>query len=123
MNWREQKRSARDIVHDHMAVPCDYYATKGAEAVRIRARLHLKFDALGDDRSMGWAEIQAMKPKLVFRASEVDPARGAVIYFQPGEAYRVDNLLPPDDQYIIAEVSVLSTRQLEIEGLPTGEAP
>lgn len=123
MNWREQKRSARDIVHEHMAVPCEYYAIKGATAVPIRARLLLKFDALGDDRSMGWAEIQAMKPKLVFKASEVEPVRGAVIYFQPGEAYRVDNLLPPDDQYITAEVTALTVRQLETEGLPTGEAP
>ena len=106
-----------------MAVPCDYYATKGATAVPVRARLHLKFDALGDDRSMGWAEIQAMKPKLVFRTAELDPTRGAVVYFQPGEAYRIDNTLPPDDQYTIAEVTALTVRQLENEGLPTGEAP
>lgn len=123
MNWRDQKRSAREVVHDHMAVPCSYYATKGGTAISIRARLHLKFDALGDDRSMGWAEIQAQKPKLVFKRSEITPARGAVVYFQPGEAYRIDNLLPPDDQYVTAEVTLLTTRQLESEGLPTGEAP
>lgn len=122
-NWREQKRQARRVVHETMLVEALYYITPGAEPSPVHVRIHTKFDAIGDDRSMGWAEIQSTKPRLIFMRSERTPDRGCVVYVQPGEAYQIDNVLPPDDITITAEVTSMTKRQLEKAGLPTGETP
>jgi len=122
-DWREQKREARRIVHDVMHIPAKYYTSPGASPADVRVRLHTKFTLIGDDRSMGWAEMQAVKPRLIFMRPELDEAgieltRNAIVYLQPGEAYAIDNTLPPDDITVTAEVTLLSKKQYQDAGLP-----
>jgi len=109
--WREQKREARRALHQTMQIEALYYPTQGAEPETVHVRLHTKFDAIGDERSMGWAEIQSMKPRLIFLREEKEPENGAIVWLQAGEAYRIDNTLPPDDITRTAEVTRLSYRQ------------
>lgn len=121
--WREQKREARRVVHDTMAFDVLHYAEAGATPTPVRARLQTKFAQIGDDRSMGWAEIEAVKPRLIFMLDELAVAgvkldRNHIIYFQPGEAYNIDNLLPPDDITVTAETTRLSRKQYQEAGLP-----
>ena len=128
-DWRDQKREARRVVHDTMGLDVWHYTAVGATPTPIRVRLHTKFTQIGDDRSMGWAEIEAVKPRLVFMLSEIAAMgvtinRGDTIYFQPGEAYNIDNTLPPDDITVTAETSRLSRKQYQDMGLPAaGSVP
>ena len=122
--WREQKRAARRIVHDTLRIDASYYATAQATPVPVSARLHTKFTQIGDDRSAGWAEREAIKPRLIFMLPELNLAgitltRNAIVYFQPGEAYYLDNLLPPDDETVTAEIVRLSPKQYADAGMPT----
>ncbi len=121
-DWRDIKREARAVVHDTMALAGQYYADVGVPPVAVRARLSTRFTQIGDDRSMGWAEIEAVKPRLIFMLSELPTgltlARGAIFYLQPGEAYQIDNLLPPDDITVTAEVTRLSRKQYADAQLP-----
>jgi len=109
-------------VHDTMALDdVRYFPEVGATPVPVRVRLHTKFNAIGDDRSMGWAEIEAIKPRIIFRIDEpgsVQPERGAIVLVQPGEAYEIDNTLPADDITVTAEVTRMTARQYEQAGLP-----
>lgn len=117
--WREQKRQARAVVHDTMAFDALLYPqTPGSQPVPVRVRLHTKFSQIGDDRSQGWAEREAVKPRIIFMASElaeqgVSLARGHVVWLQQDEAYFVDNTLPADDITITAEVTRLSRKQYQ----------
>lgn len=117
MSWRDQKREVRRIVHRTMQIPAVYH---GEEAIPVNIRLHTKFDAIGDDRSMGWAEMQVSRPRVIFMIEDgVEPQRGGVVFIQPGEAYFVDNVLPPDEISITAEVSRMTEQQLKRNGFPT----
>ena len=128
-DWRDQKREARRIVHGAMGLDALHYAAAGAAPVGIRARLQTKFTQIGDDRSMGWAEMEAVKPRLIFMLSElaekgITLTRGNIVYFQPDEAYYIDNTLPADDITVTAETSRLSRKQYQDAGLPiAGSTP
>ncbi|AEY69570.1 hypothetical protein AH2_00060 [Burkholderia phage vB_BceS_AH2] len=119
MNWREQKRAARQIVHDTMKVEARYYPPRGAGYTTVHVRLHTKWGLIGDSRSMGWAEMEAIKPRLVFMREEQEPETGAVVWIAVGEAYRIDNTNPPDDIERIANVTRLTPKQYADAGLPT----
>lgn len=125
MSWREQKREARHIVHDTMAFDMRYYKTQSSTPVDVRVRLHTKFSQIGDDRSMGWAEREAIKPRLIFMKPELPAGftleRNAVVYVQPGEAYVLDNTLPSDDITITAEAVRMTPREYEKWGFPPAE--
>lgn len=106
-----------------MALDVLHYADVGAMPTPVRARLHTKFGQIGDDRSMGWAEIEAVKPRLIFMISDLTAMsvrieRNNIIYVDVGEAYNIDNTLPPDDITITAEVTRLSSKQYKDAGLP-----
>jgi len=121
-NWREQKREARRIVHTTMALDMKFFQTATSSPVDVRARLHTKFTQIGDDRSMGWAEIEAIKPRMIFMLDELPAGlkldRNAVVLVQPGEAYNIDNTLPADDISVTVEVTRLTKRDYEKMGLP-----
>lgn len=122
MSWRDQKREARRTVHRTMQIDAMYYGD--GSPVPVRVRLHTKFDAIGDDRSMGWAEMQVTRPRVLFLVEDgIQPERGHVVYVQPGEAYQIDNTLPPDDITITAEVTRMTARQLQQAGLPESAVP
>lgn len=125
MSWREQKREARRIVHDTMALDVRYYKTQSQPHFDVRARLHTKFSQIGDDRSMGWAEREAIKPRFIFMKSELPTGfvieRNDIIYVQPGEAYVLDNTLPSDDITITTEAVRMIPRDYEKWGFPPVE--
>lgn len=115
-SWREQKRQARAVVHDTMALDAFLYPQPGATPVPVRVRLHTKFTQIGDDRSQGWAERESVQPRMIFMASElaeqgVSLTRGQLVWLQQDEAYFVDNTLPADDITITAEITRLTRKQ------------
>ena len=117
-SWRDQKREARRILHKTMEIESLYYVD-GLEPINLPIRLHVKFDAIGDDRSMGWAEMQVERPRIVFLSDYgVSPKNGAVVYIQPGEAYQIDSVLPNHDITVTAEVTRMTKRQMERHNPP-----
>lgn len=118
-NWREQKHVARKIVHETMGIDGRYFSDRGAAWTPVLVRLQTKWGLIGDPHGQGWAEQQAVKPRLVFMRADQEPQNGAVIWLAEGEAYRVDNVLPPDDITRTAEVVRLTVRQYAEEGFPT----
>jgi hypothetical protein len=106
---RKIKRFARRDLHAQMQVPAVYLATRSAQPVIVHVRLHNKFDRAGDVKGarMYPGEIENISPKIIFDLSEITPVTGAVVSFEPGEAYNVDHLLPNDDTYQTASVTRL----------------
>lgn len=108
------KRPARRAIHDKFKVPALYLVNPAATPVAVGVRVHTKFQALGDldGGGAGWAEREEMTPRLIFQRSEMQPARGALVSVEPGEMYRVEVALPPDDEFVTAQVVVLSAGEI-----------
>lgn len=122
--WREAKKEMRRTVHDAMQVRALYFAhappqTGDDEPLDVNVRIHTEMKALGDIQGQFGAERQEQIPRIVFDLVEVQPMRGWIVSVEAGEAYRIDNLLPPDLGYQTAEVSRLSAAQSA--GLPVPE--
>ncbi len=117
---RTLKRRARRDLHNALLVPALYLLgdSPWVDPPLIHVRLHVKFNDVGDlqGTNFHFATRQEVTPKIVFDLGEIDPVGGAIISIEAGEAYRVDNLMPPDDQFVTAEVIRLSARQAQ--GLP-----
>lgn len=124
MGWREQKRAAKDIVHDTMHYPALYLPTfplpTDVEPTACTVRIHTKWGALGDQKgvSFDYATREDVQPKIIFRLSEVTPARKGIVSVAAGEAYRIDVLEEPDDQYQTAVVVRMPTDQTTDLPLP-----
>lgn len=122
-SFRDIKRHARRVVHAHLSIPALYFTSADDPDPRlVFVRLHTKFGTLGDmiGTNFHYAEMQEMQLRALFMRSEVpNPVRGAIISIAPGEAYRIDNVLPPDDIMVAAEVLPLTPEQAQ--GLPTPE--
>ena len=120
--FREIKRQARRDVHRELHVPAFYIASTGATPLLVTVRAHTKFDALGDQKGTNFnsAEMIERQPYIIFMRSELmSPARNAIVSVEPGEAYRIGVVHPPDDISIKADVTVLT--QAEAAGLPVPE--
>lgn len=119
---REIKRKARMALHDAMQVAALYLLeteTPGEyDETPVDIRVHTQFDALGDLKGTNfqYAERVEVSPRLVFLIEQVTPVRGAIVSVELGEAYLVDHVQPPDDKFIIAEVTRLSA--VKAAGLP-----
>lgn len=113
------KRAARDALHEVMQVPALYLAslpfdTASPAPIPCTLRAHTSFKALGDQAgtSYQFAERHEEIPRIRFkRDATFEPKRNGVFSVAPGEAYRIDNLLPPDDEYQTAEVVRVSSQQ------------
>ena len=120
---RTLKRRARRDLHNAMLVPALYLLGDEPWMTQklIHVRLHSKFDAVGDlqGTNFNYATRQEVTPKIRFDLTEIDPVNGAIISIEAGEAYRVDNVQPPDDQFVTAEAIRLSEKQAT--GLPVPE--
>jgi len=107
VSFYEEKRAARMELHAAVSRPARYYPDSDnlSDFQDVSVRLHYKFDPLGDMQgtSFGYAEKQATIPKVIFNNIEVTPTRDGVVSFGMGEAYQVDNVLPPDDFTTAAE--------------------
>jgi len=117
MGWRDQKRVARNAVHDTMALPCWHIPFSPAPPALKRGRLHTirvtpKNSAIGDLDSQGYAQIETDQLRLVFMRAEVDPKRNDVFIFAQDEAYRVQPERPFDDQTVTVKVVKLDQSDL-----------
>ena len=114
--WREQKREARHIVHETMALPCWHIPFAGGlPPVLVRARLHTArptatTSAMGDIESLGFGKWEADHTKLVFMRGEVDPKRYDIFIFGPDEAYQVEPERPFDDISVTVKVSKMEVK-------------
>lgn len=116
--WREKKRLAQRIVHDTMGIYVDVYrqvdGTAELVVSGIRVRLHNQFGLIGDDRSMGWAEMNQIRPRAIFYKSEkYEPQRNDILRIDGTEAYSIDNTLPAEDVRLVAEITRLTKAQME----------
>lgn len=92
-----------------MFVPLDRSA-----ATQISVRVHIKFEAGGKltARNLEWMITEDKAPEIVFMRDELATKnltliRNAIISVEPGEAYTVDRLKPPDDITVTAVVAVM----------------
>lgn len=100
------RTKARRALHKAMRVRALYYENgKTTDTPRpIWPRRHYKFHALGDltGTSANYAERQEMSPQLLFMLDEIEPANRAVVVTALGEAFRLNNILPPDGLTVTA---------------------
>ena len=108
---RKIKRFARRDLHIRMQIPAVYLAARSATpGVLAYVRLHNTFDRVGDVKGSRTypAEMENLAPKIVFYLPYgVTPRQGAIVSFEPGEAYRIDHVVPADDQLQTAYVTQL----------------
>jgi hypothetical protein len=119
---RDIKKRARGDVHDRMRVAALYLETPSSFPVPCFVRVHTKFAALGDMKgtSFDYAERLDTTPKLIFwREDGIEPQRNAIVSVEPGEAYQIDHVSPPDGQTITATVVLLEAE--DAAGLPVPE--
>lgn len=123
VTWRDRKRAARRTVHQHMQHRALYLASVPLDSmsdppVEITVRIHTKFSALGDQPGTSYQFAQRFEevPKLRLLRAEVNPERLGVISVSEGEAYQIENVLPPDDEFVTVEVFRLSA--VKAAGLP-----
>jgi len=101
-----------------MQVPAIYILPDNSGTVPCLVRVHTKFDALGDVKgtSFAYAERHEDIPQIIFMRDQVLPDRGGIVSVEPGEAYCIDNTLPPDDITQTGQVTRLP--DAEALGLP-----
>lgn len=125
-SFRDIKRKARRVLHNHMRVAALYLAPNEAP-VLLHVRVHTKWDATTMDSGSGNGTAvarQSIMPKILFMLDEVEAqdarlVRKGIVSIEPGEAYRLDNDEPVDDISVSWIVSAL--RESEAEGLPLPE--
>lgn len=119
MSWRDEKRKAREIVHDKMALPCWIVpAAQGRLPFKTRARLHTARPTattatMGDIESQGYARAEATHTKLVFMRSEYVPSRNDVVVLEADEAYVVEPERPADDITVTVRVSKMEVPSVQ----------
>lgn len=130
---REIKRKAKRKLHDIMLVPALYLLPNPVgspspyqDPVPVNVRVHSKFKLNGDQVGTNFnsAERHEDIPQIVFDRFQISmPARGAVISIEQGEAYRIDNVKPSDDDFITARCTRLRLAETVGLPLPEGRAP
>lgn len=126
LNWREQKRKMRRTLHGHMGTPALFLLRINAtEAALITIRgPHTKRPTMMGNliQDASWGERAESNPKLILDRSELvtqditeDILNQAIISVEAGEAYRITNVLPHDDEWV--QVEVVPLRPDECEGL------
>lgn len=120
MGFREQKRAARQILHTEMKQPVLYIPMRGGAPAAASARIHLKFDALGELRRSGFAEGVELTPKAIFLVSELSPVRLSLIVTEDLGAFLLDQVDPPDDITVTARIVRLPVGKYAEWGLTQG---
>jgi hypothetical protein len=117
---RTIKRQARRDLHDQMEIPAYYLRQAGAAPMLVHVRLWYAANRIGQVKGSRIypAEMENESDRLRFDLSEIGRTleNGAIVSLEAGEAYRIDNLLPPDDEFQTAEVSRMTGA--ETDGLP-----
>lgn len=125
-SWRDQKNVARLAVHDAMKVAVDYFPAKAISPIPLFVRVHSQFGAIGQlAGSKGFAEMESIKPRILFMRADITPQQNAIVFVGPGEAYRVQVVQPPDGLTVFAEVTPLPKSEMtalgfDVRPLPVG---
>jgi len=107
--FRDMKRQMRGVVHETMAEPVLYLVGMSAVAGPVTARLHTSIQALGAlAGGDGFAEVDAITPRIVFMNAQVTPRMNDIIIFKDVGAYQIGNVLPADDITTTAEVALIT---------------
>jgi hypothetical protein len=115
LSIRSIQRKARRDLHLKAQVPAYYYATASSDPVLVHVRVHAAFGAVGQVRGARFygAEMEDESPKIRFDLVELsDPARGAIVSVAAGEAYHIDHMEQPDDEFQFAKVTRLDATEL-----------
>jgi hypothetical protein len=69
----------------------------------VLVRVHYNFKALGDLKgtSYHYAEATEVNPQIIFNRYEIyKPERAAVVSVSDDEKYEIDNVSPPDGEFV-----------------------
>jgi hypothetical protein len=125
--WRDIKRKARSTIHERFEVSAIYIPTPDLpsppDPFPVTVRLHTKLGEIGKVKgtSFDFPLMHDIVSKIILLKSEVaTPKRNDIVSFAVGEAYRIDNVQPPDDITITVEIAPL--KPADTAGLPVPEA-
>jgi len=116
LSTRDMKRRARVQLHERMSDPVIYIETPASEHVGVLARLHLSFKEIGELLRGGFADRAEMTPSIVFMRQQAHVVRQGVVVTCDMGAYRIDQVYPPDDITVTAEVIKLTDSQVVANG-------
>lgn len=96
--WDQVKIRMREDVQRTFARSAVYRVTPNAgSSININARRHTKQQIIGDLDREGYATVLQDVNAVVLDLSEVSPVRGALITFQQGDKYIIENVEHSDD--------------------------
>lgn len=121
MTFREQKRQARQQLHSAMAEPVLYIPFKGATPQAVTGRVHLNFEALGELRRAGFAELSDLTPQAIFQQADLAPVRTAVFVTEDMGAFQIEQVDPPNDITVLVRISRLPAAQYVAWSLTQGQ--
>lgn len=124
-DYRERMRAGRQQLHERMSTPAIYLPVAGSRSqTLISVRVHQFWKALGDLKgtNFNYAETEDINPRIVFLLSEIHPKRGSIVSVAPGEAYRVDLVLPPDGITVTAKVVKFTAEEARAFPVPEGSS-
>jgi hypothetical protein len=122
-SFREQVREARRDLHAHMAVDALYVLPVSdleAEVTPCTVRVHEKRLPIGDQlgTSFQYAERHEVVPEIILLRSQIPaPVRGAIFSIAENVAYKIDNVMPADEETMTVQVTRM-TRANDLAGLP-----
>jgi len=122
--FRQHIREARRALHDYMSVPAlcfNWPLPDGEEPKRVSVRIHDKITIVGDLKGTNfhYAERYDYVPRAIFMRDEIIPQRKMILTVEPGIAYRIDSVEPPDEITITANLTRI--RPEETVGMPFPE--
>jgi hypothetical protein len=109
-----------------MSIPAYYLRTADSNPVFVHVRLHKHFGQIGDIKGSRTypAETENLNPRIVFCLLEITPiSRNAIVSFSATEAYRLDHLIPPDDEFQTAWVQPIPQSELDANEYPYPPPP
>lgn len=131
MNWRDFKRKARRTLHDTMGVPAYFIPQTGSEpySITVRGPFYSKDVRIGDiegSRQSGWAQMEVQDPMLIldrkaFDALNLIPLRDTLISIEEAEVYRIQAVLPEDDEWFYVRVVRLDKDDALLHPYPGSE--
>lgn len=104
-----------------MGVAAYYLRTPDSKPEPAHVRIWDTFNLTGDVKGSRQypAEMQNVSPRIRFQISEISALKnGAMISVSATEAYRLDNTLPPDDEFQTAEVTRIAVADIPDLSLP-----
>lgn len=98
----------RRVVHDTMLYPALYLARRESEPVRCNVRRNVR-PAEAKPAGQNAAAVADVTPRLKFDRAEIPrPLNAAFVVLSETEAYKISRARPPEDEWVVAEVSQMS---------------